>query len=215
MKLVQDLTDQLAELDVTIAENSKAQFDARVQEVTNTHDYTESMLDLQLQLNDLNGAVNGQVDLTEKANLLTQKSLDLTAKGNELTALLAETTPGSQQYNDLQKAILENKIALVQNTTALNEVTGQGSAPASYTSTAWQWFRQAFLTGTGGVMPQYALPPNASMTSGGLGGSVSMASSTTNNGSQITNNFEINEAGQPIDTTKLASTVVFAQSTAP
>jgi hypothetical protein len=203
--LIQDLTDQLAELDVSIAENTKAAFDAKVAQVTSGHDYTQSMLDLNIQLNDLTQG-------TEKANLLAQKGNDLTEKGNQLSSLLAETTPGTQQYEDLQKAILENKIALVQNTQAIDEATGAGSAPASYTSTAWQWFRSAFLTGTGQVMPQYTPPVMQSVGDIGPGGMAS--TSTTTNGATITNNFEINEAGQPIDLTKVSSTVVFAQSTA-
>jgi hypothetical protein len=60
-------------------------------------------------------------------------------------------------------------------------------------------------------MPQYTPPVMQNMSSIGPAGT---ATTTTNNGATITNNFEINEAGQPIDITKVASTVVFAQSTA-
>jgi hypothetical protein len=212
-QMAKDLTDQIAELDVAIAENTRAQFDAQVQQVTSAHDYTQSMLDLNMQLNDLTNATDDAARIAGQTNLLTQKQNDLNAKAIELQGLLAQTQPGTQQYQDLQKAILENKVALAQNTKALGDLTGEGSTPVTFTSTAWQWYRSAMLNGTGGLLPQYTPPNNASFTSDIFGGG-GATSSTTNNGSTYVTQIEVNEAGQPVDPTKIASAVVFAQSTA-
>ena len=211
--LVQELNDKINELTVTIAENTKAAFDARIAAVNTNRDYLTSMIDLELQINDLDGTISGSVNLERKAQLLAQKRDELTAKGNELTALLNEATPGTQTYLDLQKAIKENEIATKSNTVALNEVTGMGQTPASYSSTAWAWFRSAFLTGTGAVMQQYVPPTD--LTSGTFDASSSAStSSTVNGGKTIITNIEVNEAGQPIDVVKIASSVVHAQATA-
>ena len=61
---------------------------------------------------------------------------------------------------DLTKELLENKIAVQQNTKAVDDAANAGTAPASYTSSMWQDFRSALLTGTGDVMPQYTPPPS-------------------------------------------------------
>jgi hypothetical protein len=212
--LIQDLTDQLADLSVSIQENSRATFQAKIDEATQSSDFDLSINDLNKQLQDSKDALTGVADASralilanERGTLLGQRQIDLLALQQE-----AISRGDVKAQQDLQKALLENQIAINGNTKAINDATGAGSAPASYTSTAWQWFRSAFLTGTGGVMPQYTSPVMADVSSIGPGGG--MSSTTTNNGASIANYFEINEAGQPIDATKLASTVVFAQSTA-
>jgi hypothetical protein len=208
--LSDELKDKINELTVVIAENTRAAFDAKVAAVNSSHDYTQSMIDLDLQLVELDGTIGGSVDQQKKSDFLKAKGDDLALKGQELSALLLEATPDTQPYLDLQKAIKENEIATKQNTIAIKEASGEGSAPTSYTSTAWEWFRSALLTGTGGVMPQYTAPTMQSYDTIGPSGT----SSTTNNGNTFVTNIEVNEVGQPIDTTKLASNVVFAQSTA-
>jgi seryl-tRNA synthetase len=137
----------------------------------------------------------------------SHKGNDLLAKGNELNTLLADLTPGTQQYKDLQKAIKENEVATKQNTVALNELTGAGSAPVSFSSLMQEWFDRALLTGTGGVLPQYQVP--STINTGGAG-AAGGASSIVNNGSTV--NIEVNEAGGEIDPVKIASKVTFAQS---
>jgi hypothetical protein len=217
---IDDLTQKIEELNVTIAEDTKAIFDAKVAEVGTRHDYTQSMLDLNLQLVDLDGQISGQVDQAQKESLLRQKQIDIDTKGQELTALLAEATPGTQQYLDLQKAILENTIASKQNTQAINEVTGATNAPQTFSSPLWQQFREAIFNGIGGLLPQYDFTNNGSVSSatGALGGGgsnmASTMSSSSANSTVINQDFTINEAGGPIDTTELAGTVSFGMKTA-
>jgi len=209
-KMIQDLTDQIEELDVTIAENTKAAFDARVQDVTQRHDYTQSIDDLLLQINDLNGQITGQVDQAEKVRLLTAKGLDLEQKGQELAALLAEAAPGTQQYQDLYKATLENTVAQKTNTVALNDATGALTQPQGFSSSAWSMFREAIFSGMGTVLPQY---DPAMMTSTGLG-SPSVAVTNSSNSSSSDTTINLYEAGRPIDLTEVAGAVTFASKTA-
>ena len=211
---VADLTSKINELTVQIAENTRTQRQIQIQAEQDAFDYNSSINDLNTQLVQATDAVSGQTSTADLLRLAEEKQTLLVAHQAEIQAELdAAIAAGDQQSTqDLTKALLESKIAVQNNTKAVNDLSGAGSAPVSYTSTAWQWFREAFLTGTGGVMPQYTSPIMADVNSIGPGGG--MSSSTTNNGATIVNNFEINEAGQPIDPTKLASTVVFAQSTA-
>ena len=209
--MIKDLTDQLAELEVAMAENTKALFDARIQDVNNTHDYTQSMLDLNLQLVDLNGQINGQVDAAAKLALTQQKGNDLAAKGQELAALLAETIPGTQPYLDLQKAILENTVAQAQNTVAVNELSGANQGAQTFSSSAWQWFREAIFGGMGQVLPQY--DPGNAMT-GIATGAMVVAPNSTSTTTGVTNNITLNEAGRPVDLTEVTAAVTFASKTA-
>jgi hypothetical protein len=210
--LAQELTDKINELTVVIAENTKSARDAKFAATQESFDFNNTMNDLNRQLVEATDAATGQTSSAELLRLAQEKLALYSARQLELQQQLQEAMLAGdvKATQDLQKALLENQIAVQQNTKAVNEITNAGTAPASYSSTAWQWFRTAFLTGTGGVMPQYTPPVMADVNSIGPAGT----SSTTNNGATIVNNFEINEAGQPIDPTKLASTVVFAQSTA-
>jgi hypothetical protein len=209
---VEALTDKINELTVTIVEATKVQRDMRVQAEQEAYDYNTSINDLNTQLIQATDAVSGQTSTADLLRLATEKQTLLVAHQNELQAELNDAIAAGDQkaIQDLNRALLESKIAVQNNTKAVNDLNGAGSGPASYTSTAWQWFRSAFLTGTGGVLPQYTAPIMSDMSSIGPGGT----SSTTNNGATIVTNIEINEAGQPIDPTQIASTVVFAQSTA-
>lgn len=224
MGLIQELTDQLAELDVTIAENTKATFDARVSEVNSRHDYSTSMIDLQLQLLDLQGTMSGVVDVEQKRQLIEQRGQDIASKGIELQALLndAISNGNMQAQNDLRKAILENTIANTQNTQTLNELNGTVNQPQTFSSTAWQWFRTAFFNGVGGILPTYDVPM-AQAGPVGINSGIYNASTFAPSGYSdnepadrpITGieNLTINEAGGPIDTVELGGTVSFAMST--
>jgi hypothetical protein len=210
--LAQELTDKINELTVVIAENTKSARDARFAATQESFDYSTSINDLNKQLVEATDAATGQTSSAELLRLAQEKLALYQARAIEIQSQLTEAIAVGdvKATQDLTKQLLENQIAVQNNTKAVNEITGAGSAPASYTSTAWQWFRSAFLTGTGGVMPQYTAPVMADVNSIGP----NATSSTTNSGNTINTNIEINEAGGVIDPNQIASTVVFAQSTA-
>ena len=210
VKLIQDLTAQLEELDVTIAENSKALFDARVADVTQRHDYTQSILSLQGQIIDLDGTINGQVDQAAKLANLQATGNDLAVKGQELAALLAEAAPGTQAYQDLYKATLENTVAQKQNTIAVNEATGATQGPQTFSTSAWQWFREAVFSGMGQVLPQY----DTSLMTGINTGAMIVPGMTSNQTIGGNVNLTINEAGGPVDVQAVTSAITFMSKTA-
>ena len=113
--------------------------------------------DLNKQITELQGTASGQLDQARIANLLMERDQILRTQGNELQALLLEAqAAGNQQaVNDLTVAMLENQVAILQNTQALDEANGLMKDPQSFTSTAWTWFREAIFSGMGQVLPQY------------------------------------------------------------
>lgn len=215
--LVQDLTDQLAELDVTIQENTKAAFQSKIDEVNNRDDFSTSINDLQKQLIDATDAVDGNTNTAALLKNAQDKQAILTNRGNDLQNLYNEAVSRGDvaAQQDLQKAILTNQVALEQNTLAINTLNGQGATPQTFSSLAWQWFRAAFFNGIGSVLPQYTVPGNlmsgASMAP--VNGTTAY-STTANSGNTFNNTFTINEAGQPIDDTHLAGVVTWSQATA-
>lgn len=210
--LVAELTDQLAELEVAMAENTKAQRDLKESQAAEAFDYNTSIIDLKTQLLDATDAVTGQTSTAEKLALVQEKQALLVARGNELQQFLndAKARGDDKAVQDLTKQLLENQIATVNNTKAINEVTGQGQAPQSFSSPMWQWFRTALFGGTGNILPQYQLPSSSmAFTSGNTS-----TATTSNGGNTYNTTIEVNEAGGPVDPTQIGSAVVFAQSTA-
>ena len=211
--LVEELNDQLAELEVAIMENTKAYFDARVEDVNSRASFALNVNDLNKQITELQGTASGQLDQAKIANLLMERDQILRTQGNELQALLLEAqAAGNQQaVNDLTVAMLENQVAILQNTQALDEANGLMKDPQSFTSTAWTWFREAIFSGMGQVLPQY--DPSGAMSGVNTGAvlypSVSSSSSVTGD-----TNIILNESGRPPDLTEISSVVTFASKTA-
>jgi hypothetical protein len=211
---IEALTDKINELTVSIVENTKAARDARFAANQDEFDFNTSINDLNKQLVEATDAATNQTSTAKLLALSNDRQSLLLNRGIEIQSQLTEAINEGdvKASRDLQKALLENQIAVQQNTKAVADLTGAGTAPSTFTSTLWQWFGEAFLTGTGGIMPQYLAPSN--LMAGINGGAANASSSSSVNNGDTNINIEINEAGQPIDPTKLASTVVFAQATA-
>lgn len=60
------------------------------------------------------------------------------------------------QFENLISAIIENATAVTTNTDQLNQLNG--NTTQSFSSTAWQWFRNAIFNGSGGLLPAYNIP---------------------------------------------------------
>lgn len=63
-------------------------------------------------------------------------------------------SPLANQFESLIQAIIDNEAALQTNTQQLQELNRQNNIQ-QFTSSAWQWFRQAIFTGMGGLLPDY------------------------------------------------------------
>jgi hypothetical protein len=158
--VVEELTDQLAELHVAIAENTQAYFSARFDDVNARTNFATQVNDLNKQIIELQGGISGSLDNAALLSLAQQRTVILENQRAELQALLNEArSAGNQQnINTLTVAMLENKVALLQNTQAINELNGNMTEPQSFTSSAWNLFRQAIFNGNGGLLPQYSVP---------------------------------------------------------
>jgi hypothetical protein len=181
-----------------------------VADVNTRHDYTQSILGLQSQIIDLDGTISGQIDQAAKLANLQEVGNDLAIKGQELAALLAETSPGTDAYQTLYKSILENTVAQKQNTIAVNEVTGATQGPQTFSTSAWQWFREAIFNGMGQVLPQY----DTSLMGGINTGAMIVPGMTSNQTTGGDVNLTINEAGGPVDVQAVTSAITFMSKTA-
>jgi hypothetical protein len=211
-ELIAELEDQINELTVAIAENTKAAFDARIEDVNTRASTALTFNDLNKQLIELDGQIAGNTDQAALLLKSQERQAILVRQGNELSALLAQATPGSQTYQDLQIAVLENTIAQRQNTIATNELTGATASPQTFTSTAWSRFREAIFSGMGQVLPQY----NPTNLMGGIntgaqiipmGGGISS--------SRISGDTNINlyESGRDPDLNEISAAITFASKT--
>lgn len=165
--LIEDLTDQLAELDVTIAENTKAAFDAKVTAVNETANFSLNTIDLNRRITELRGSINGNTDKNELLRLANERGAVLQRQRLAQQALLDEAiAAGNQQgMNDLSTQLLENEVATLENTQSINELNGTIKEPQQFSTTAWTMFRQAIFDGMGGLLPEYHIPQ---MHTGGL-----------------------------------------------
>lgn len=221
MQLVQDLTDALVELDVTIAENSAALFAARITDVNERTSYALGIRDLSKRIIELNGQITGVVDTAGLIRLTRERMEILADQRTELQKLLfdAQTSGNQAAIKDLTSQLLENEIATLENTISLNELTGVTATAQTFTSSAWTLFREAIFTGMGQVLPQYAIPnsgqmmagapsvysPNSPLNPGAAGGMYEVHEGDTN----------INLYGydRPVDLTEIAGAVGFARKT--
>jgi hypothetical protein len=219
IQIIQSLEDQIAELDVTMAENVRAYHQARFEDVNQRAGFVLGINDLQKQILELTGQITGNTDRAALLGLAMQRDAVLRGKGNELQSLYndAVSRRDQQAMQDLETAILENQVAILQNTLAVNELSGTMTDPQTFTSSAWQQFREAIFTGMGQVLPQYQIPM---AQTGGIAMKAGLyhleAGELWRPGSWEQRkegdiNIEINEAGQPIDTTALAGKIGFAR----
>jgi hypothetical protein len=208
IKLIQDLTDQLAELDVTIKETQQANFTARIEDLNTRTNNNLNLLSLDKQIIDLKGTISGQIDQAAVVANLTKVGNELSAQRLGLEGLLAEAIANQddQAIYDLTVQLKENEIASLNNTSALNDANGLMKNPQTFSSSAWQWFNEAIFSGMGQVLPQY---DSSAINTGAV---IVPSSATTNNGGDV--NVTVNEAGGPIDITAVTSAIVFASKTA-
>jgi hypothetical protein len=125
-------------------------------------------LDIMTQILELQGQLGGTPDVAGMENILNQKTAILNQERAAIQAQLnqAISVGDTERANELQTALLQNQLALLQNTQALQELDGTMGQTISFNTTAWEVFRRAVLNGMGGLLPNYqALIP--SLATGG------------------------------------------------
>jgi hypothetical protein len=193
--------------------------------LNSSSDFAINIIDLNRQIVELQGTISGNTDQAALLSGAQQRQTILENQRLALEQLLldAQTAQDQEQINELTVALLQNKIALLQNTNSINELTGNIADPQSFTSSAWRLFREAIFNGIGQILPQFVIPIGAASDMMGNAGVFSTSSSqfTNNNSSEVLSkvinqdiDIEVNEAGGPIDITAIASAFAFASKTA-
>jgi len=229
VQLINDLNDQLAELEVAIKENSKALFDAKTEAINQRASLVTTQSDLRTQIINLTGQISGN---TDQAALLAEAQIKAAALAEQQRGLQAQLDQAIADKNqagidDLTTQLLQNQVAILENTVATNELTGNLSKDQGFTTTAWDLFRQAIFTGSGGLLPQYQnLFPSAQAgamvaRSGALmvhagetvvPAQISKLDHTSVGGDTNVYDIDIHEAGRPIDWRSAATNIMFAKS---
>lgn len=250
--LVRQLNQQLAELELAMAENTlaieantDAAMQARIDAITRPAAFAGSIASGSNGILGLISQITGadtsgsQIGILQglgtklagaaqalRAELFSQFGLDFRGlAGGDLTAALSRvdfaaltstlSEPDRQRFESLVEAIVGNESALLQNTSSIRDLEGQLGRPQSFSSTAWQLFRQAVFNGAGSLMPRYQIPqmhtggvvPHSGLYNLAVGERVTRAGGQAPGGNVY---VEVNEAGGDVDYNYLAGRVAFA-----
>ena len=134
-----------------------------------------------------------------------------------LESTLGETERGA--LNSLIDSLVNNSLAVTENTANLRELNGLANQPQAFSTTSWTRFRAAIFNGLGDVLPQFDIPQMATggyITKGGmfeLHPGEFVVNPTGSNIDQGDINITVNEANKPLDVTALASRIAFEKRT--
>lgn len=211
-----DTQDALNANAASAYEAQQAVFPGKVFDATNKNNRDITTQDIKLRLAQATGDVAGQ-----KA-AITARGGDIQSNIDALTKLLADPTLTIAQRQDLLDAIDEQKIALIDNTKSLDELTAVQTELQDFSTSSWQQFRTAVFNGTGGLMPQYVPPMDTGGTIlrdgliyGHSGEEIMPAnvtrSSSWRQGGDTSINIQVDQAGQDLDVQALARRLAFEQ----
>lgn len=167
----------------------------------------------------LNSVAPGMVDLAQLLGL----------SGNALAPFLTNLAQNGaldpnvfsdaqlEMIRDLMNSILSNEQALIDNTKAIKDL--DGSVSQTFSSTAWQMFRQAIFTGNTGLLPQYQIPQahtGALVTKSGIievqAGEVVKTPAQQAAGGGDTYNVNITNPTETADTTYIGQKIAWAKA---
>jgi hypothetical protein len=160
------------------AENMAARYEAQAaifEAAMNRFDQRLGMVDSRIQIATLENS-DSEGELTEagrnKVRGLYNNRADILREQRErIRRDLADArrTGNRERTRELQQALLDNKIALLENTKSIKELdeSVNSSDIFNFKTTNWEVFRQAILNGNGQLLPQLAstIPQ---LSSGGL-----------------------------------------------
>lgn len=157
---IQSIYDaQRAVYDAAIAE-----FEQRLQ----ANDLIQQILTLQGELSGVIDQAALQANLEARGGLLQEQYNFIASQLQQ-----AQAVGDIELARELEIALLEAQLAILQNTQALQELNGTLGKEIGFSTTAWQLFRQAILNTMGGLLPQYqaqipSLQGGGRVTSSGL-----------------------------------------------
>lgn len=181
-----DLRVQLFENASAIRENTTAARQSRIDAITGRGSFLTGVFGGLGGLVQAVASVTGALDINAQRQLVQQTIATLQSTGGGLAQQLFEAfgidvrgaTPARlvqilshlnfdgieanfsdsqrQQFEALIGAVIDNATAVQTNTQQLETLTDPTSQ--AWSTTAWQWFRNAIFNGAGGLLPQYQVP---------------------------------------------------------
>lgn len=169
---------------------------------------------LQSQGQSLKGYLDEFLGGTLGSSFTSATGTDLVDMVNKIvssTDLSGMITEEVDQFYSLIDAILSNEQAVQDNTSAIEDLEGS-MKQQTFTTTAWEKFRQAIFDGSGNLLSSYDIPQ---MATGGMiakeglfhlhaGEKVTPADEVNNLSGDTNINIAVNKAGGPIDADYLA-----------
>jgi hypothetical protein len=213
--VMEELDDSISELTVAIAENSKAYFQARIEDVTSRNNFVLSLNDLDKQIIELEGTLAGapnqeglQTNLRRRGDLLSRQRVELDNLINE-----ARARGDDVAQQELIASLKENQIAILQNTIAIKEASNLNNIQ-DFSTSLWTRFRQAVFTGTGKLLPQYQMAILPPVIAGTAAQTLMTSSANTTNAQRSTQtNININQVKEKADALEIARMNAWVQST--
>lgn len=164
-----EIQDMISELDAAIADLAQQRFQAAIDEVNKAADLQKAILDAKGRIAELAAQIAHGDATKDLIEIAKQRDVLLKEQNQKLTALLeqAKANNNKDQIDSLTQQLLDNQVATLENTLALQELVNKTNAPQTFSTTAWQLFRTAIFNGSGGLLPQFASAVPA-MDTGGM-----------------------------------------------
>jgi hypothetical protein len=244
---IADLSVSIDENTAAIASNTVAARQARIDAITSRNSFQTGAFGNLSGILDALGSLTGVTDIPGKIQLAQNAGNVLRQTGSGLAGQLSDLTGGAvnlaglspqqlvatlssmnfdqqesgfnveqkKQFEDLINAVIDNASALVSNTDQLKNLTG--TTTQTWSSAAWQWFRQAVYNGNGGLLAQYQNPSLGIVNPSGMYSSQTASAinsgAMSSAGSSVTNNVTNEERTVDMDAETLANKLYFRQTT--
>jgi len=214
------------------AENIAARYEAQqaiFEEIMSKFDKKTGMIDTKIKIAELrNQDEDGNLtdEGKEKVKKLYENKADvLRAQRERIRKELQEARKigNKEKIQDLQQAMLDNELALIENTNSIKELDKQVDKTFNFQSTSWQLFRRAVLNGNGQIIPELnsSIPQLASggyIKSDGLAylhaaEVVVPASGSSSNSGPLVDKIEFTQPMEVADPIALSNQIGFKLST--
>lgn len=221
----QELLEKEAELVAAIYEQQQAIFEAQLEEFDSQFTALDTQIEIATLRNQDAGGNLTEAGRAEVMALYGQRGEVFAAQRRFLEEQLAQATAAQdvERQKALQQALLENELAVLQNTQSIKELDGSITGVFDFQSTNWEKFRQAIFTGSGPqLLPEFAstIPQLASggyITKSGMAylhaAEVVVPASQTGNMGPLIDTINFTEPMEVADPIALSNQIGFKLST--
>jgi hypothetical protein len=172
------------------------------------------MTDLRLQIHQARNRLAGRDENAGVEQFFNRRGTLLERQRERIQQELrrARRRGDDERIRELRQALLENRLALLQNSEELKDLTeATNDAAFSFNTTSWRLYRVAVLNGMGGLMPNLPAPPSATVPSASLSAPATQQAGPTVPGSQ-NNIIQITEPMEVADPVALSNAISFKMS---